>query len=400
MDSREQLLKGKILKVYWYLLTHDYAGVREIQTSLDLSSPGIVSYQLNKLMKAGIIAKDEKLEKYYVKEEIKTGILAFYIRFGYYMVPRFSIYLSIFIIAFVIFVISSFIMGDKFILHPASLILFGLGVMRGKKTYLWIAIFIGSILFFYYGATGTRSQLLPLILSLPTFWYLFKNKRPRSLTIIAISLFCLFSLNVVRESRNAMVRSEEDIRDIITKELASPLAGVLRILQSGDTDMFDSLANELLIVPSELAFHYGAIITDILIRAVPRTMWINKPLESNDALVDALWPIHYSKSRASPAFSIIGYLYADSGLLTVVLGMFGVGVLLSALWHWYQCYRCLVSAKIIYSMSLPFVAILMRGTIPDTLSRILFMLVPLLFTMLAMRLRIIARTMDHGLERI
>ncbi|MHA2030249.1 MAG: helix-turn-helix domain-containing protein [Candidatus Kariarchaeaceae archaeon] len=123
-ESREQLLKGKILKVYWYLLTHDYAGVREIQTSLGLSSPGVVSYQLNKLLNAGIIAKNEEMEKYYVKEEVKTGILGFYIRIRYLMIPRFSIYLSIFIGCFVIFVFFSLFMGDKFILHPASIILF------------------------------------------------------------------------------------------------------------------------------------------------------------------------------------------------------------------------------------------------------------------------------------
>jgi len=89
----DEVLKGKPLQVYWYLITHGAAGVREIQKSLNFSSPGIVSYQLNKLTELGIISKHEESEKYYIKEEVKSGILGFYIRFGYRMIPRFSIYL-------------------------------------------------------------------------------------------------------------------------------------------------------------------------------------------------------------------------------------------------------------------------------------------------------------------
>ena len=120
----EEVLKGKPLQVYWYLLTHGIAGVREIQKSLNFSSPGIVSYQLNKLSELGIISKDEELDKYYVKEEVKSGILGFYIRIGYRMIPRFSIYLSLFVCGFIAFFILSFVMGDAFITHPGSLLLF------------------------------------------------------------------------------------------------------------------------------------------------------------------------------------------------------------------------------------------------------------------------------------
>lgn len=120
----EEVLKGKPLQVYWYLLTHGAAGVREIQKSLNFSSPGIVSYQLNKLSELGVISKHEGSDKYYIKEEVKSGILGFYVRLGYRMIPRFSIYLSLFICGFITFFVLSFIMGDAFITHPGSLLLF------------------------------------------------------------------------------------------------------------------------------------------------------------------------------------------------------------------------------------------------------------------------------------
>jgi hypothetical protein len=124
LSNYEEVLKGKPLQVYWYLLTHGQAGVREIQKTLSFSSPGIVSYQLTKLINLGIISKHEETDKYYVKEEIKSGILGFYIRFGYRMIPRFSIYLSLFICGFLAFFLLSFIMGDAFITHPGSILLF------------------------------------------------------------------------------------------------------------------------------------------------------------------------------------------------------------------------------------------------------------------------------------
>jgi len=123
-QPREDLLKGKTLQVYWYLLTHGTAGVREIQKSLDFSSPGLVSYQLNKLINAGIISKHEESDKYFIKEEVKSGILGFYIRIGYRMVPRFSFYLGIFICGFIGFFLLALLMGDEFIAHPSSLMLF------------------------------------------------------------------------------------------------------------------------------------------------------------------------------------------------------------------------------------------------------------------------------------
>ncbi|MFX0075104.1 MAG: hypothetical protein ACFE96_06660 [Candidatus Hermodarchaeota archaeon] len=121
--SQDKILQGKTLKIYWYILTHNSAGVREIQKSLDISSPGTVSYQIKKLVTAGIITKNEKDGKYYVNEESKKGMLGFYIRIGFMMIPRFSLYLAINILGFVGYIVFAGIHGDQFITHPGSLLL-------------------------------------------------------------------------------------------------------------------------------------------------------------------------------------------------------------------------------------------------------------------------------------
>jgi len=121
-ENREKVLHGKTLQVYWYILSHHHAGVREIQKALKMVSSGTVAYQLDKLMKAGIISKNDEDGKYYVKEGIKKGVLGFYFRVGPLMIPRYSLYLVINILGIIGYIFLARIYGDVFITHPASLL--------------------------------------------------------------------------------------------------------------------------------------------------------------------------------------------------------------------------------------------------------------------------------------
>jgi DNA-binding transcriptional ArsR family regulator len=121
-DNRVKVLQGKTLQVYWYILTHHRAGVREIQKALKIVSPGTVTYQLNKLLKAGIVTKNDEDDKYYVKEGVKKGVLGFYFRLGPLMIPRYSLYLAINILGVIGYVYLAIIYGDEFIANPASLL--------------------------------------------------------------------------------------------------------------------------------------------------------------------------------------------------------------------------------------------------------------------------------------
>ncbi|MFX0022237.1 MAG: winged helix-turn-helix domain-containing protein [Candidatus Hermodarchaeota archaeon] len=121
-NNREKVLQGKTLQVYWYILTHHSAGVREIQRALKMVSPGTVTYQLNKLLNAGIIAKNDEDGKYFVIEDVKKGVLGFYFRFGSFMIPRYSLYLIVNILGVLGYVFLARMYGDKFIVSPGSLL--------------------------------------------------------------------------------------------------------------------------------------------------------------------------------------------------------------------------------------------------------------------------------------
>ena len=92
----EDLLKGKTLQIYWYLLTHGSAGIREIQKELKIPSPSTVSYHMNKLVQINLVVQSEKTGKYLVKSEVKDGIIGLYIKIGRRMIPRMLFYLSFF----------------------------------------------------------------------------------------------------------------------------------------------------------------------------------------------------------------------------------------------------------------------------------------------------------------
>ncbi|MHA2247415.1 MAG: helix-turn-helix domain-containing protein [Candidatus Hodarchaeales archaeon] len=114
------MLEGKTLQVYWYLLEQGSASVREIHKALGFSSPGIVYYQIKKLIASGFVSKNEESDKYFVNENIKPGLLNYYVNIRNFVIPRFSIYLSIFLSGFIAFFIFFLIWGDPFITNPGT----------------------------------------------------------------------------------------------------------------------------------------------------------------------------------------------------------------------------------------------------------------------------------------
>ena len=106
----ESELKGKTLLVYWYLLQQpDHTvGVREVQRSLNFSSPSIAVHHLQKLENLGLIEKKGTGE-YVLEEEVKVGILRFFIRMGSFLVPRYLFYSVLFTTMLITYLTVSYI---------------------------------------------------------------------------------------------------------------------------------------------------------------------------------------------------------------------------------------------------------------------------------------------------
>lgn len=278
----------------------------------------------------------------------------------------------------------------------SALIFFALAtVYKRRKYYMFFMAMTLPILIFY-GARGTRSQMLPLILAVPIFWYLCRGRRPSARTLLIAAVVGIVLVGWLREIRTAATGSRGDAGAVLIKAFSSPLKQFCEILNGADDEMFDSIANELLVVPDKIGYKPEGIFTEVFVRMVPRPLWPDKPLGLNDTLVNTLWPKHYALSRASAAFSVLGPFYFDGGYVGVSLGMFMIGIVLSGIWKWFHYYSENLNAILIYSMGLPFVVILMRGTIPGTLARMLFIVIPLVLVAWFSRLRFRPHVDERG----
>ncbi|MFQ6081237.1 MAG: hypothetical protein ACE5OW_06185 [Candidatus Bathyarchaeia archaeon] len=89
-------LKGNTLRVYWHLLraSHATVGPREIQRRLGFSSPALAVYHLEKLIELGLVQKVGG--EYQLVRVVNVGILKQFVRFGTFILPRYTLYATMF----------------------------------------------------------------------------------------------------------------------------------------------------------------------------------------------------------------------------------------------------------------------------------------------------------------
>lgn len=95
-EELAQLIKGKTLRVYWYMLRHtEPLTAREIQRGAKLSSPSLSMHHLERLRQFGLVEKDVH-GQYKVTRDVRIGILNQFMGRGRLMVPRFLFYATFF----------------------------------------------------------------------------------------------------------------------------------------------------------------------------------------------------------------------------------------------------------------------------------------------------------------
>lgn len=97
MSESRDVLRGLTLKVYRFVLKNDRpVGIREVQRALNLSSPTLALYHINKLEEAGLIRKE--LDGYVADRIVLENL----IRLRRVLVPRNSFYMVFFITSLII----------------------------------------------------------------------------------------------------------------------------------------------------------------------------------------------------------------------------------------------------------------------------------------------------------
>ncbi len=85
-------LKGNTLRVYTYIFKVQKSSIREVQRGLDLNSPALAQYHLEKLVSLGLVKRDDISGDYSLVKEIKVETLERFLKIGSYIIPRFLLY--------------------------------------------------------------------------------------------------------------------------------------------------------------------------------------------------------------------------------------------------------------------------------------------------------------------
>lgn len=136
-EKIESELRGKTLKVYWYLLEHGSesgVGVRQVQRALGFSSPRLAAYHLEKLEELDLV--ENRLGEYFLVREFKVGVLKHFWRFGRVLLPRYLFYASMFT-TFLVYVVLVFREVSVFGLLALVLSLLGSGIFWYETVRLW-----------------------------------------------------------------------------------------------------------------------------------------------------------------------------------------------------------------------------------------------------------------------
>lgn len=263
------------------------------------------------------------------------------------------------------------------LLLPAAVIFFGIWMRTRRLRHLAFAALTGFPLFLYQVTTGNRSEMLPLVFGLSAIYYLWKRQRPKLSHLLVAGVVLLVFFAFLREFRDTAASGLRKHSAEHSTVLTDPGKALATTFTKDDSEMFDTFCNLVEVVPDRIEFHPFGIFTDIGIRVLPRVLFPNKPLELPDRLIVVLWPHHYRINRASAAFSILGHYYMYGGIMGVIIGGFLMGVLLRQTWTWYLSHRGNLNAILLYSFVPAFVVLLWRGTVPDTLGRMVFTVLPM-----------------------
>lgn len=274
---------------------------------------------------------------------------------------------------------SKYLYYGPLLLIPATLSTAAVGWRRRSATMLAGAAFLACAVLLMRGPVGSRITLLPLFGGLVIYYFTTRRRRPGALAIAVALLVALAGSAFLLGVRNSNARAAEGVSGVVASIADDPTVVFDPLVEGQDAAEAPGLAAALTVVPSEIPHTHGyAVVTDLLFRAVPRSLWQDKPKPPRERVVEMLWPRLYAKGAANPEFSALFLFFLDGGVLGVALGMLVYGVLLGIGYRYYVRHEENMVARLVFAASVPIVVILLRDSFTDTIVRALFVVGPIL----------------------
>ncbi len=233
-------------------------------------------------------------------------------------------------------------------------------------------------------AVGQRSTVLFVGGSVVVFYYLRRNRRPKSATfLIGTLLFVLLVVNGLEVLRGPALAGQPFDPTLVAAEDFAPDAAVKRLLTGASTEMLPALALQVETEGTTWTFTPGYLVAAVATHWVPGGFWADKPLSSAELLYSRFFPEYYFYSKANAQFSVLGDFYFDLGALGVALGMFALGFGARLMQGLLSGASTSQAALLLYSPFIPLFVVGLRGDIPLTLGLALYIYVPLVVAVAA-----------------
>ena len=240
----------------------------------------------------------------------------------------------------------------------------------GKNKSLKVITFILTVFIYY--IRGYRFIIIIFALAPIVFMYLYKQKRPRLVTIIGAIIVMIIFVGFVAAARNSVRYGGGISSDMVNWDAAlEQVKDNFRIYKT-----YYALVGY---VPQKTNYLHGQqIFLYTALMFVPRIIWKSKP-ETSAGLYLIRDAISESAFLSGTAYPIIGEFYIEFGSVGVVIFMFLYGYLNKS---WMNKYGLSYSKfdQIMYSiLLLSNFQIVIRGYTPSNFYMVIFFVLPLLF---------------------
>ncbi|UUY02899.1 hypothetical protein LRS13_19765 [Svornostia abyssi] len=262
---------------------------------------------------------------------------------------------------------------------PAALLMFGAWRESHRHTFLIGAALSVVVLFAARGPVGGRIAFLPLVGGVIIYLYLERRKRPGVLAAGAVLLAAISISAVIGEVRNAGAREQQGLSGTVAALVAAPERVFTPLTEGPDAAMAPGLAAALTVMPSEVGHTYGgATFGDLAFRAIPRSVWPEKPRPPREEVVALLWSDGYRVGAANPEFSVLFAWYSDAASFGVMIGLLLYGLLARGAWGYFKANEMSMATRLAYAAFAPSIVMALRDTPTDSFVRLLFSVAPIL----------------------
>ncbi len=267
------------------------------------------------------------------------------------------------------------------VLAPAVLLLMRSGFRLRRFGFVTLS-FICTVLFAaILIPAGQRLALLATITGICVYPMLRFKWRPSGLQV-ASGVTILFFLVVAMRDQGSKPSTTGPRAFVtsFTSAIQDPSLAWRTFTTSNDTEMFDALAIEAQLVPRQMRHRPGSSLFTFITHPIPRRFWPSKPYAIETYLNEVMLSQQGFKAGATSAgaaVSVLGGFYFDSGEYGVFIGMILLGAVFRAVWEYLQANPSNDMVRLVYSMALPLMIAVSRGSPQLILAYSLFTAVPI-----------------------